>query len=109
MHIDRSLNGLDLEGETLWIERPERYRPPRIARSTRIGVDYAGDWAKKPWRFFERDSIYVSTVTAAVRRKGLILPPARPGRLRVGETASPHFSQGSRMMASCGLDRAALD
>ena len=33
---------------------PERYRRPEIARSTRIGVDYAGEWAKKPWRFFER-------------------------------------------------------
>lgn len=71
MHIDRSLNGAALLGETLWIEKPMRYRAPLIARSTRIGVDYAGDWAKKPWRFFERDSIYVSTVSAAARRRAL--------------------------------------
>lgn len=72
LHIDRSLNGADLLGPTLWIERPVRYRAPRIGRSTRIGVDYAGIWAEKPWRFFDRDSIYVSTVSGAVRRKGLV-------------------------------------
>jgi DNA-3-methyladenine glycosylase len=26
--------------------------PPRVARSARIGVDYAGDWALRPLRFF---------------------------------------------------------
>jgi hypothetical protein len=34
-------------------------------------VDYAGDWAQRPWRFFDRDSPYVSTTTAAVRNKAL--------------------------------------
>jgi DNA-3-methyladenine glycosylase len=71
MHIDRSLNRVSLTGDNLWIERPERHRPPRVARSARIGVDYAGDWASKPWRFFDRDSPYVSTVSAAARRKAL--------------------------------------
>ena len=42
-----------------------------VARSARIGVDYAGDWALKPWRFFDRDSPYVSTVSAAQRKKAL--------------------------------------
>lgn len=72
LHIDRGLNGADLLGSTLWIEKPERYRAPRVTRSTRIGVDYAGVWAEKPWRFFERDSMYVSTVSAAARKKGLV-------------------------------------
>jgi DNA-3-methyladenine glycosylase len=69
LHIDKSLNGEDLTLNRLWIERPQEYRRPRIARATRIGVDYAGDWAKKPWRFFDRNSPYVSTVSAAERRK----------------------------------------
>jgi DNA-3-methyladenine glycosylase len=30
----------------------EEGRPPKIARSPRIGVDYAGDWAARPLRFF---------------------------------------------------------
>jgi len=69
--IDRSLHGTDLTGGELWIENPAAYRKPRIARATRIGVDYAGDWAGKPWRFFDKDSPYVSTVTAARRRQAL--------------------------------------
>ena len=39
--------------------------------SARIGVDYAGDWALKPWRFFDRDSPYVSTLSSAQRKKAL--------------------------------------
>jgi DNA-3-methyladenine glycosylase len=73
MHIDRGHNGADLLGDSLWIEKPPatRYLKPRIARGVRVGVDYAGEWAKKPWRFFDRDSPYVSTVSEAVRRKAL--------------------------------------
>lgn len=71
MHIDRGLNGVSLRMAPLWIERPKAYSPPRVARSARIGVDYAGDWALKPWRFFDRDSPYVSTVSAAQRKKAL--------------------------------------
>ena len=45
MHIDKRLNGADLCADALWLERPPApgRRPPRIARSARIGVDYAGD------------------------------------------------------------------
>lgn len=69
MGIDKRLNGTDLCGEVLWLERPAAMsrRPPRIARSTRIGVDYAGEWARRPWRFYDRDSRYVSTVSARLR------------------------------------------
>jgi DNA-3-methyladenine glycosylase len=71
LDIDRSLNGADLLGDRLWIEKPEHHRKPRIVRATRIGVDYAGDWAHKPWRFYDADSPYVSTVSAAMRRRAL--------------------------------------
>src|SRR5262245_31211837 len=71
MGIDRALNRTDLLGPILWIEKPADYRPPRISRSTRIGVDYAGDWAARPWRFFDRDSPYVSSVTPAMRARML--------------------------------------
>lgn len=75
MNIDRSLNREDLTGEKLWIEHPPR-KPVRITRSERIGVDYAGDWAKRPWRFFDRDSAYVSTAPAKGRRaKSRLCPP----------------------------------
>jgi DNA-3-methyladenine glycosylase len=74
MHIDRSFNGEDLRGDRLWIQRPSgRQRPLHIESSTRIGVEYAGEWAKRPWRFFDRDSPFVSTVTPAVRMRAGIL------------------------------------
>jgi DNA-3-methyladenine glycosylase len=71
LHIDRGLNGADLLGDTLWLEKPTRYRPPKVGRAARIGVDYAGDWARKPWRFFDKDSPYVSTVSASARKRAL--------------------------------------
>ncbi len=68
LHIDRRLNGVDLAGDVLWLERaPARAAPARIARSTRIGVDYAGEWARRPWRFFDHASAYVSTAPARRR------------------------------------------
>ena len=32
----------------------------KITETTRIGIDYAGEDALKPWRFYITDSIYVS-------------------------------------------------
>lgn len=50
--IGMSHYGLDLAGETIWIEDREVKVPPREVKKTpRIGVDYAGEWAAKPWRF----------------------------------------------------------
>src|SRR5262249_20293202 len=72
MHIDRTLSGTDLLGAALWLEAPGESKLARISRATRIGVDYAGDWAHKDWRFFDRDSPYVSTVSASRRRKALL-------------------------------------
>jgi DNA-3-methyladenine glycosylase len=60
MGIDRRLNGIDLCGQTLWLERPQERRRVRIARSARIGVEYAGEWALRPWRFFDSLSPFVS-------------------------------------------------
>ena len=61
MHVDRRLNGVDLLGAQLWIEKPRRAPRVAIGRSARIGVDYAGVWARRPWRFYDRASCYVST------------------------------------------------
>jgi len=53
MQIDRSLNRFDMtNGEFLWFEdRAVVVRKTDIGTFARIGVDYAGKWAKKPWRF----------------------------------------------------------
>lgn len=51
--IDRSLNRLDLTiRESLWFEERGGRVPRRLVSAfPRIGVDYAAEWAKKPWRF----------------------------------------------------------
>jgi len=68
MGIDRTLNGTDLCAKRLWLERPRGGAPVKVGTSPRIGVDYAGQWAKRPWRFFDRASPYVSTASARLRR-----------------------------------------
>jgi DNA-3-methyladenine glycosylase len=49
--VERSLSGLDLCGETLFVEDHHR-RPAGIIATPRIGVDYAGSWKEVPWRFY---------------------------------------------------------
>jgi len=58
--IDRQSNGVDLCGPELFIARPETLRPLRIVRKARIGVDYAGHWARRLLRFYVRDNPFVS-------------------------------------------------
>ena len=72
--IDRRLNGIDLCDDTMWIEQRDN-KPVRVQRATRIGIDYAGDWAHKLWRFYDRDSAYVSTLSAAQRRRLKMVQP----------------------------------
>jgi len=49
--------GRDLCGDHLYLAEGPR---GRIGRSPRINVDYAGAWALRPWRFFERKNRFVS-------------------------------------------------
>jgi len=53
LKVNRSHNQLDATlGQSLWIEdHQEKVLRKQIQASPRIGVDYAGEWAKKPWRF----------------------------------------------------------
>lgn len=51
--------GRDLCGGRLFLASSE-LPLGRIGRSPRINVDYAGHWASKPWRFYERGNRYVS-------------------------------------------------
>ncbi len=53
LEIDRTHNGLDTtHGATLWIEdHGLAVSWKQIQALPRIGVDYAGEWAKKLWRF----------------------------------------------------------
>jgi DNA-3-methyladenine glycosylase len=57
--IDRTLNGSDLCGSILYI-RDDGESTPAIVTRPRIGVDYAGKWKHKPWRFLIKGSEFVS-------------------------------------------------
>jgi DNA-3-methyladenine glycosylase len=65
LQIDRRLNRMDLTtGESLWFEdRGILVERGDVGAYPRVGVDYAGEWAKKPWRFRLR------TVTAPTRTR----------------------------------------
>lgn len=61
LDISRELYGTDLvSGNELWIEAGEPVSPEKIGISPRIGIDYAGEWAEKPLRFWIRDNPHVS-------------------------------------------------
>ena len=58
--VTRAVSGVDLvDGERFRIFLPSGHRPA-IGASPRIGVDYAGDAAAWPLRFFDRGSAAVS-------------------------------------------------
>ena len=61
MSIDKQLNGADLLGTTIWIE-DRKLDPGPIGTSPRVGIDYAGEYKDKPWRFFVDGSPYASRV-----------------------------------------------
>src|SRR6266851_927834 len=58
--IDRTLDKADLLGERVWIEKGVSISSRQIARGPRVGIDYAEEWIKKPWRFWIRDNPFVS-------------------------------------------------
>jgi DNA-3-methyladenine glycosylase len=39
--------------------------PRKVSRAPRVGVDYAGEWASRPWRFFDPSSPFVSDARRA--------------------------------------------
>jgi len=52
LKIDKGLNGKDIcISKELWIEDGERVSAKLIRKSKRVGVDYAGKWKDKLWRF----------------------------------------------------------
>ncbi len=53
LKIDKALNGEDvIESKRLWVEEGVKLKPRQIGRLKRIGVDYAGPYKHKLWRFF---------------------------------------------------------
>lgn len=59
MGIDRRLNGCDLTGDGLHIA-DDGFSGFRIVKRPRIGVDYAGSWARRHLRFYVAGNPFVS-------------------------------------------------
>ncbi len=53
-------NGMDLCGNTLWIEKAAEDRTFEIVRTTRVNIDYAEEAVHFPWRFYIKDNPFVS-------------------------------------------------
>ncbi len=61
LKIDKKLNGIDLTGRVLWIEdRGLKIKSSDIVPAKRVGVDYAGQYKNKPWRFYLKGNKFVS-------------------------------------------------
>ncbi|MDD4319881.1 MAG: DNA-3-methyladenine glycosylase [Candidatus Peribacteraceae bacterium] len=60
LHIGMPLNGADLLGGNLFITKPNNPETPTIVKRPRVGVDYAGKWAKRLLRFYVKDNPFVS-------------------------------------------------
>lgn len=59
--ISRQVNGISLQSDTLWIEdRGFTFNDKEIAAVPRVGVDYAGEDALLPYRFYVKGNPYVS-------------------------------------------------
>lgn len=59
--IDRSFNGKSLLNDEIWVEDTGMRVPAsRVQATPRIGIDYAGEDAKLPWRFVIRDNLWLS-------------------------------------------------
>jgi DNA-3-methyladenine glycosylase len=59
MKIDKSLNGVDLTGDLLYVE-DRGDDTPQVVATRRIGVEKAGESAQNPWRFYIKGSKFVS-------------------------------------------------
>ena len=64
LQIDKKLNGLKLCKENkLWLQDSNlKIKPSQIVKAKRIGIDYAGSYKDKPWRFYLKNNCHVSKI-----------------------------------------------
>ncbi len=60
LHIDRRLNAHDLLSDDFFIAAPDRSAPLEIVKRPRVGVNYAGHWARRHLRFYVKGNPFVS-------------------------------------------------
>jgi DNA-3-methyladenine glycosylase len=60
MGISKLQNKANLIAPPLYIKDAPHISFSDIAETTRIGVDYAGEWKKRPWRFYIKGNSFIS-------------------------------------------------
>jgi DNA-3-methyladenine glycosylase len=60
MGIDRKLNGHDLLSDDFYVVSDDSHPNFTIVKRPRIGVDYAGHWAKRHLRFYIKANPFIS-------------------------------------------------
>jgi DNA-3-methyladenine glycosylase len=60
MAVDLRRNGCDLLGDRLFIAAPRDAGAIAVVKRPRIGVDYAGHWARRLLRFYVKGNAFVS-------------------------------------------------
>lgn len=58
--ITKAENKLDVTALPFCIKDAQSVAESEVAEVTRIGVDYAGDWKEKLWRFYIKKNPYIS-------------------------------------------------
>jgi DNA-3-methyladenine glycosylase len=59
--INKLHNRTDLQGNKIWLEDHGIVIPEKeILKGPRVGVDYAAEWAAKPWRFGIKNNKWIS-------------------------------------------------
>jgi DNA-3-methyladenine glycosylase len=60
MDISKAQNKTDLTAPPFYVEDASLVSQDLIVETSRVGVDYSGEWKNKPWRFYIRNNRFVS-------------------------------------------------
>jgi DNA-3-methyladenine glycosylase len=60
MGITKAQNKLDLTAPLIYIKDAPSILPENMVDTTRVGIDYAGEWKNKCWRFYIKGNKFVS-------------------------------------------------
>jgi DNA-3-methyladenine glycosylase len=60
MGISKAQNNTDLTAPPFYVENASPILQEDVVETTRVGVDYAGEWKNRPWRFYEKGNSFVS-------------------------------------------------
>jgi DNA-3-methyladenine glycosylase len=60
MGISRAQNKTNLTAPPFYVDDAALISQDNILETTRVGVDYSGDWKNKLWRFYIRENSFVS-------------------------------------------------